>query len=112
MSSSDFWRIVDRLQIPDAEALELIGYPGKAGRAGQRPRFRLSSRQTRLASYLPEVEAALRAIGESSAWLKRKNKAPPFGGRAPLEWMAEQNGQGVAKVLQFLNLALLRRSLR
>ena len=65
MSSAAFWRLVDRLQLPDAEALELISYPGKIGPSGKRPRFRLSTRQTHLASYLPEIEAALQAIGEA-----------------------------------------------
>jgi hypothetical protein len=64
MSSAAFWRLVDRLQLPDAEALELIAYAGKIGPSGKRPRFRLSTRQTHLASYLPEIEAALQAIGE------------------------------------------------
>jgi hypothetical protein len=64
MTSRAFWEIAERMQIPAADALELIGYPGKIGASGKRPRFRLSTRQTRLAAYLPEIEAALHAIGE------------------------------------------------
>jgi hypothetical protein len=72
MSSAAFWRLVDRLQLPDAEALELIAYAGKIGPSGKRPRFRLTTRQTRLASYLPEIEAALQAIGEAPGWVVRR----------------------------------------
>ena len=49
MSSREFWNLVGRLHLPDAEALELIGYAGKIGGSGKRPRFRLSTRQTHVA---------------------------------------------------------------
>jgi hypothetical protein len=29
-SAAAFWRLIDRLGIPDADALNLIGYPGKS----------------------------------------------------------------------------------
>jgi hypothetical protein len=112
VSSRAFWELVDRLQIPDANALEVIGYPGKIGAAGKRPRFRLSTRQTKLALHLPEIEAALQAIGEPPSWLRRRNRSAPFSDRAPLEWMAEQGGDGLAGLLRFLNRAVLRKSLR
>jgi hypothetical protein len=112
MSSAAFWRLVDRLQIPDPDALELIGYAGTIGQPGKRPRFRLSSRQTHLAAYLPEIEAALQAIGEGPAWLERRIRSAPFSGRTPIRFMVECDGEGMAEVLQFLNRAALKRSLR
>ncbi len=112
MSSAAFWRLVDRLQLPDAEALELIAYAGKIGPSGKRPRFRLSTRQTHLASYLPEIEAALQAISEAPGWLVRPNRPVPFRRRSPVKLMAERDGEGMGDVLQFLNRAVLRRSLR
>ena len=112
MSSAAFWQLVDRLQIPDAAALELIGYAGKVGKVGKRPRFRLSSRQTHLAAYLPEIEGALQMIGEGPAWLQRRNRAAPFSGRTPIKLMVERDGEGLAEVLQFLNRVTLKRSLR
>jgi len=112
MTSRSFWQWVDRLQIHDADALALIGYPGKIGPSGKRPRFRLTTRQARLARYLPEVEAALQAAGQAPAWLKRRNRAAPFSGRAPVTLMAERDGEGAAEVLQFLNRAVLQKSLR
>jgi len=112
MSSAAFWRLVDRLQIPDPDVLELIGYAGTIGETGKRPRFRLSSRQTHLAAYLPEIEAALQTIGEGPAWLRRRNRSAPFSGRAPIKLMVERDGEGVAEVLQFINRAALKRSLR
>jgi hypothetical protein len=84
VTSRAFWQWVDRLQIPDADALDLIGYPGKIGPSGKRPRFRPTSRQARLARYLPEIEAVVRAAGQAPAWLQRRNRAVPFSGRAVL----------------------------
>jgi hypothetical protein len=52
MSSTEFWRLIDRLGIPDTDALNLIGYPGKPPASGRRPRFRLTMRQTRTANAL------------------------------------------------------------
>ena len=112
MTSLAFWQAVDRLRVPDAEALGLIGYPGKIGSSGKRPRFRLTTHQTKLAGYLPEIEAALEAAGLMPAWLLQRNRAAPFSGRSPIKWIGDRDGEGVAEVLQFLNRAVLRRSLR
>jgi Protein of unknown function (DUF2384) len=112
LTSRAFWQAVDRLQIADADALGLIDYPGKLAPSGKRPRFHLTTRQTKLAGYLPEIEAALAAAGQTTAWLHRPVRSAPFAGRAPVKLMAEQPGEGAAAVLQFLNRAALRKSLR
>jgi hypothetical protein len=112
LTSRAFWQAVDRLQIADADALGLIDYPGKLGASGKRPRFHLTTRQTKLAGYLPEIEAALAAAGQTTAWLRRPIRSEPFAGRPPVKLMAEQPGEGAAAVLQFLNRAALRKSLR
>ena len=72
MSSAAFWRLVDRLQLPDAEALELIGYAGKLGPSGKRPRFRLSTHQTHLA-----LSAKLMALLSNSGPGVLANFGPP-----------------------------------
>ena len=112
MTSRAFWQAVDRLQVPDADALELIGYPGKIGPSGKRPRFRLTTHQTRLAGYLPVIETALEAAGLTPAWLLQRNRAAPFSGRSPIKLMAERDSEGSGEVLQYLNRAVLRKSLR
>ena len=78
MTGAVFWRLVDRLNIPDAKALDLIGYPGKLPASGKRPRFHLTTLQTRRASFLPEIENALGAIGEDPSWLRRRIRSAPF----------------------------------
>jgi Protein of unknown function (DUF2384) len=112
LTSRAFWQAVDRLQIADADALGLIDYPGKLSASGKRPRFHLTTRQTKIAAYLPEIEVALAAAGQTTAWLCRPIRSAPFAGRTPVKLMAEQPGEGAAVVLQFLNRSALRKSLR
>jgi hypothetical protein len=111
MSSAEFWRLIDRLGIPDADALNLIEYPGKLPSSGKRPRFRLTTRQTRTANALAEVGTALDAIGETPAWLRQRNRSAPFSGRAPLAFMVAAGGEGISEVLKFLMRLALSRSM-
>ena len=85
---------------------------GQGRASGKRPRFHLTTRQTKLASYLPEIEAALTAAGQTTAWLRRPIRSAPSAGSSPVKLMAEQPGEGEAAVLQFLSRAALRKSLR
>ena len=65
LSSRQFWDLMERWHIPDATALELIEFPGKLGMSGKRPRFKFTTRQQRITSYLPEIDAALVAAGRT-----------------------------------------------
>ena len=112
MTGVAFWQLVDRLRIPDAKALEFIGYPGKLPASGKRPRFRLTTLQTRRASFLPEIENALGAIGEDPSWLRRRIRTAPFSGRTPVDVMADNDGAGLAVVVRHLNRAALRKAVR
>ena len=51
---------------------------GKLGALGKRPRFRFTTRQRRITSYLPEIDAALAAAGKDRAWLHRKARNAPL----------------------------------
>jgi len=110
MSSAEFWRLIDRLGLPNADALNLIDYPGKLPASGKRPRFRLTTHQTRLANALAEVGTALEAVGETPAWLHQRNHSSPFSGRPPLAIMVVGNGEGIGEVLRFLGRLALRKS--
>jgi hypothetical protein len=54
---------MERWKVSDAEALDLIAFPGKPGKSGNRPRFRFITKQARLVSHLLEVDGALAAVG-------------------------------------------------
>ena len=108
LSSRQFWDLMERWHIPDATALELIEFPGKLGASGKRPRFRFTTRQKRITSYLPEIDAALVAAGKDQAWLHRKIRGAPMSGRPPIEHMVAHGMGGMADVLQLLNRATMR----
>jgi hypothetical protein len=110
MSSAAFWRLVDRLGIPDADALALIDFPGKLPSSGKRPRFRLTTRQTRQANALAEVAAALETLGEKLTWLTLKNRGKPFSVLSPLEFMVACDGERISEVMRFLTRLALRKS--
>jgi hypothetical protein len=76
LSAREFWVQMERWHVPDDVALELIQFPGKLGKSGKRPRFRFTTRQRRITSYLPEIDAALVAAGKDQGWLHRKIQAP------------------------------------
>jgi hypothetical protein len=86
-------------------------YPGKIDASGKRPRFRFTTRQQRIVSYLPEIDAGLSGAGEDLRWLHRKNGKLPFSGRSPLDRMRAGSGEGRAEVLRFLNRAALHLAL-
>jgi hypothetical protein len=111
LSPRQFWDIMERWHVPDATALELIEFPGKLGKEGKRPRFRFTTRQLRITSYLPEIDAALPAAGKDQTWLHRKIQRSPFSRRTPIEYMIAHGMDGMADVLQVLNRAVMQAAL-
>lgn len=111
LSARQFWNLMERWRVPDATALELIGYPGQLSASGKRPRFKLSTRQQRVTSYLAEIDAAVAAAGKDEAWLHRKIQSAPFSRQTPIEHMIAQGTNGAADVLRVLNLATMRAAL-
>ena len=97
--------------VPDAAALELIEFPGKLGASGKRPRFRFTTRQRRITSYLSEINAALAAAGEGSGVAASQGPGTPFSRRTPIEHMVAHGMDGMADVLRSLNRAAMRAAL-
>ncbi len=111
LSSRQFWDLMEYWRVPNVTALELIEFPGKLGASGKRPRFRFTTRQRRITSYLPEIDAALAAAGKDQAWLHRMAPGTPFTLRTPIEHMVAHGMDGMADVLRFLNRASMRAAL-
>jgi hypothetical protein len=99
LSSPQFWELMERWRVPDATALELIEFPGKLGKEGKRPRFRFTTHQRRITSYLPEIDAALMAAGKDSAWLHRRIRGAPFS-RTPIEHMLARRMDGLTALTE------------
>jgi hypothetical protein len=103
--------LMERWKLRDSVALDLIEFPGKLGKSGKRPRFRLNTKQARLVAYLLEVEGALAAIGHDHAWLRRPIRGAPFSGLSPLTSMVGGGEAAIADVLRHLARAGLKASL-
>jgi hypothetical protein len=105
-SSTTFWSMIDRWQVPDDQALELVAYEGKLPTTGRRPRFKLSPEQERIVSTLVEIDNALATAGLDCRWLNRNDSST---GRTPLDLM---RAGAMDEVLHSLTQAALRASLR
>jgi hypothetical protein len=113
MTGKTFWSLMDAWHVPDAQALELISFPGKLGRNGKRPRFRLTTRQAKLLGCLLEIDQALRVIDlDPVVWLHHKQRGAPFSRRSPLEFMVEGEQPAMTDVLRFVAKMAFRAAAR
>jgi hypothetical protein len=111
LSSAQFWALMERWKVADAVVLELIQFLGKIGKSGKRPRFRFTTKQGRLTSYMAEIEATMAATQRDPSWLHGKSRSAPFSGKTPIDYMVEHGEAGMADVLRELNRAALRAAL-
>ena len=111
LSSRQFWDLMQHWAVSDEVALQLIQFPGKLGADGKRPRFRFTTRQQRITSYLPEIDAALAGSGVGPGWLHRKIRTSPFSGRTPIEHIVALGLDGLSDVMQVLNRAVMKQAL-
>jgi hypothetical protein len=103
---------MERWCVPDATALELIEFPGKLGTSGKRPKFKFTTRQRQITSYLRQIDTLLSAAGKDQVWLHRKIPATPFSGRTPVEHMLARRTEGMADVLLELTRIAMRAALK
>jgi uncharacterized protein (DUF2384 family) len=102
VTGSAFWALMARWDVPDAQALQLIGQPPSA--SGKRPRFALNPDQAERLALLREVDRHATDIYQDAAgWLQRVNRSTMFGGRSPVDYMARKGREGIEAVLVHLN---------
>jgi hypothetical protein len=79
LTTTQFWALMERSQVADTDALQLqlIGFAGKIGKSGKRPRFRFLPVHQRATAYL-EIDTALQTVGQSADWLRKKIGGAPF----------------------------------
>jgi hypothetical protein len=105
-SSATIWDLMDRWDVADDQALELVRYEGKLPTAGRRPRFRLSTEQAGLMVTLLEVDRALATAGLDPSWLHKRSGT---GTRSPLDLM---RAGAMDEVLRSLTQAALLASVQ
>ena len=111
VSSAVFWSLMDRWEVPDTEALRLVGHPGGLTKKGTRPRFRLEGDEVEAFLGLQEIDTAVDALKlRPSAWLRQPIKEQPFGGSVPLAFLVREALPGIRVVLRFLLQSGLRMS--
>ena len=112
-STKAFWGLMDRWSVPDEQALELIGFAGKIGKSGKRPRFRLSTSQVKTLEWLLEIDRAVEAThGNAGAWLGRRNRSAPTNGRTPIEAMIKDGEVAITAILQLPSREVMRKALK
>jgi hypothetical protein len=113
LTSSAFWTLLDRWQVPDEPALELLGHAGGLTRKGTRPRFKLAPAEAEALQLLQGIDAGLSRLAQDPArWLRQPLATAPFRGARPLDWMLRHPGQGTRDLAQHLLQAALRASLK
>jgi hypothetical protein len=101
---------MDRWEVRDLEALDLLGHPGGLTRKGTRPRFRVVGREAELFSYLQEIDAALRVLGsEPAEWIRQPIREAPFRGASPLAHVTRGGVGGARDVIRrIMEVGLVR----
>jgi hypothetical protein len=104
---------MERWGIPDSIALELIGFVGRIGKSGKRPRFRLNTHQLQLLEYLQELDRAAEAThGSATAWLNHRQRAAPMNGRTPVQTIVQDGATVIPMLLRNLNREAMRKALK
>jgi antitoxin Xre/MbcA/ParS-like protein len=107
-TARQFWDLMERWNVPGSVALELIGFAGKIGKFGKRPRFRFLPAHQQAADF--KIDTALASAGAGVDWLHTKMRV--LGGRTPIEQMRAEGATGMEKVLQMVLRSALRSSLK
>jgi outer membrane biosynthesis protein TonB len=113
LSSGTFWSLVDHWQLPDLEALRLIGHAGGLTQKGTRPRFKLSDSEAEVVAAMHALDATLAQLGlDPATWLSVPLRPDPFRGAAPRDIIRKGRLQGLRDVSRYLTQMSLRLSLQ
>jgi hypothetical protein len=92
--------LVDHWQLPDLDALQLIGHGGLTQK-GTRPRFKLSDDEAAVVAAMRALDATLAQLSlDPATWLTTPLRPEPFRGAAPLDVIRK----GRLQVLSFAEI--------
>jgi hypothetical protein len=113
LTSGTFWSLVDHWQLPDLDALQLIGHAGGLTQKGTRPRFKLCASEAEVVAAMRALDATLAQLGlEPAKWLSKPLRPEPFRGAPPLDVIRKGRLQGLRDVSRYLTQMSLRLSLQ
>ncbi len=94
---------MDRWEVADTEALQLIGHLGGLTKKGTRPRFKLSAEESEAFWGLQEIDNALVPLRlEPHEWIHHSIKEKPFNGATPLAFLTHTQLTGIRTTIRFL----------
>jgi hypothetical protein len=103
LTSTAFWALMDRWNVPDLAALQLIGHPGGLSKKGTRPRFKMAGVEVEMMKLLVEMDQALVALGlDPKVWLNKPVPGAPFEGAAILTYLTENGLKGVRDTSRYI----------
>jgi hypothetical protein len=103
LTSAAFWTLMDRWNVPDFAALELIGHPGGLSKKGTRPRFKLAGEEAEMVKLLVEIDQALSSLGlDPEHWLKKPVRAAPFEGATVIAYLTHNGLKGVRDTSRYI----------
>ena len=112
VSSVSFWSLMDRWNVPDLDALALLGHAGGLTRKGTRPRFKLADPETDMLIHLQDIDAALRSAGlDPRKWLWNAVAEAPLLGVTPIAFLTQNRLSGVHDLGHYIFRQGLRLSL-
>ena len=103
---------MDRWNVPDTAALDLIAHRDGLSKKGTRPRFKLLEAEARMVSLLFEIDQTLENLGiDPGKWVNEPVKAAPFGGATPASYLTQKGVKGTQEISRYLLRNGLRRSM-
>lgn len=110
--SAAFWTLMDRWQVPDLDALALIGHAGGLTKKGTRPRFRLEATEAARYAGLRALDQALEGLSlDPRRWLDTPQRPAPCRGAKPLD-LLRRDADAARQLLHALHRQGLEAGLR
>jgi hypothetical protein len=103
ITSAAFWKLIDRWDVPDLDALDLIGRRGGLSKKGTRPRFKLNDEEEERVKLLFGIDQAISSLRlDPKNWMIKPIKAAPFEGAKPISYLTKYGTKGVIATSRYL----------
>jgi len=103
ITSAAFWQLMDRWNIPDLAAFNLIGHRDSLSKKRTRRRFRLIGEEGERVILLFEIDQAISSLRlDPKIWMNKPIQGAPFGGAKPIEYLTKYGIKGFIATSRYL----------
>jgi hypothetical protein len=103
ITSAAFGQLMDRWNVPDLAALDLIGHQDGLSKKGTRRRFKLTDEEGEMVKLLFEIDQAMSSLQlDPKNWINKPIQAPPFAGAKPIAFLTKHGVKGVVATSRYL----------